>query len=173
MILPVTGKHQKNPTNDSPHFRSGELARLAGISPDTLRFYEKKGLLPKPSRTPSGYRIYTADAIARLRMIRSALALGFTIAELAAVFKIRNNGGNPCHEVLRIATAKISELGRRIAELRKAKRELQTRAREWNETLLHIENGKRAHLLEQMPAVEGSSPMSPPGLKKNRRMKNG
>jgi MerR family mercuric resistance operon transcriptional regulator len=58
--------------------RAGALARLAGVSSDTLRVYEKKGLLPAPSRSANGYREYPTDAARRVRVVRQALALGFT-----------------------------------------------------------------------------------------------
>jgi DNA-binding transcriptional MerR regulator len=61
--------------------RSGELAQLAGVSPDTLRHYERKGLLAAPHRSPNGYREYPASALDRVRLIRRALAVGFTLSD--------------------------------------------------------------------------------------------
>ncbi|MGH9857153.1 MAG: MerR family transcriptional regulator, partial [Acidobacteriota bacterium] len=61
---------------------SGELARLSGVSPDTIRFYERKGLLQKTERSANGYRKFSAESVSRVRLIRSALAVGFTIHEL-------------------------------------------------------------------------------------------
>jgi DNA-binding transcriptional MerR regulator len=72
--------------------KSGELARAAGISPDTLRHYEKLGLLPIAIRTPGGYRLYPPDTLALVQMIRSAIRVGFTLSELADVLKQRRAG---------------------------------------------------------------------------------
>ena len=83
--------------------RSSELARLAGVSPDTLRHYERKGLLPKARRAPNGYREYPPEACARVRLVRRAVAIGFTLDELALVVKVRDQGGAPCGEVRALA----------------------------------------------------------------------
>ena len=64
--------------------RSGELARLTGVSRDTLRLYERRGLLPAPGRSESGYRRYGTSAAHRVRLIRAALSIGFTIDELGS-----------------------------------------------------------------------------------------
>jgi DNA-binding transcriptional MerR regulator len=72
---------------------SGQLARLAGISPDTLRFYERRRLLPSAPRTASGYRLFPPEALARVKLIRAALSIGFSVDELAAILGERNRGG--------------------------------------------------------------------------------
>jgi MerR family Zn(II)-responsive transcriptional regulator of zntA len=164
MITGVTG-------NDKG-FRSGELARLAGVSPDTIRYYERKGLLSKPIRTKAGYRLYDSQALMRVRVIRSALAVGFTIRDLAKIFAIRGSGGIPCEEVVRIAEEKLMELDRRMNQLRAARRDLRCCVKEWNEMLSHTQKGTHARLLERMKLVHRPSPLSPPGLTKNRRRKN-
>ena len=79
---------KKRICEDRP-LRSGELARLSGVSADTLRHYERKGLL-KPQRGSNGYREYPRHAVERLRLIRNALALGFKLDDLERVFKIRD-----------------------------------------------------------------------------------
>jgi len=71
--------------------RSGELARLAGVSTDTLRHYERLGLLPKAQRTEGGYRQYTAQSLERVRLIRRALTIGFSLPELTVILKMRRS----------------------------------------------------------------------------------
>ena len=71
--------------------RSTALARLAGVSPDTLRHYEAKGLLPRAARSKNGYREYPAEALARVGLVRRAVALGFTLDELARI-NVRGKG---------------------------------------------------------------------------------
>ena len=87
------------PMTDPATMRSGVLARLAGVSTDTLRFYERRGLLPRPPRDASGYRRYPSSALTRVRVIQQALDAGFTIVDLARVFGQRDAGGAPCREV--------------------------------------------------------------------------
>src|ERR1043166_3504641 len=96
---------------------SGELAALAGVSKDTLRFYERRRLLPNPRRAANGYRRYPAAALGRVRMIRAALSIGFTVNELASVLRVRDAGGTPCREVRRLAGEKLERLGDGIAAL--------------------------------------------------------
>ena len=74
---------------------SGELARLAGVSPDTLRHYERVGVLPKPARSENNYRVYPEAALPRVLMVRRALAFGFSLPELAIVLKERESGTPP------------------------------------------------------------------------------
>src|SRR2546423_8941552 len=71
------------------YLRAGELARASGVSTDTLRHYERKGVLPKPRRSPNGYREYAAESLARVLLVRRALAFGFTLDELARVLSAR------------------------------------------------------------------------------------
>ena len=80
---------------------AGELARLAGVSTDTLRHYERKGLLPAPQRAANGYRQYAAGSLDRVRLIRRALAIGFTIDELAVILKERDRGHAPAQAARR------------------------------------------------------------------------
>jgi DNA-binding transcriptional MerR regulator len=160
----VNGKNKEN-------LRSGELAKLAGISTDTLRFYERKGLLSPPLRTANGYRLYSLETLHRVRVIRSALAVGFTISELGRIFKIRNRGDAPCEEVLRIAQLKLVQLESRIQELHQAKRDLQHCVGDWKKALAQTKKGEQARLLDKLDQPNRqrrSSPMVPPGLRKGK-----
>ena len=148
--------------------RSSELARRAGISPDTLRHYEMKGLLPEPTRTPGGYRQYGPEAFARVRLIRRAVALGFTLDELARIVKVRDQGGAPCREVRAIAGRKLTLLEARLAELQAACDRLRTVLEHWDTLLGATPEGKRAALLEALDGfVEpgDAAPLVPPGLR--------
>ena len=93
--------------SDERPLRSGTLASLAGVSTDTLRYYERRGLLPRPPRDRNGYRRYPASAVARVRVIQRALDAGFTVADLARVLKERDAGGAPCRDVFRIARTRL------------------------------------------------------------------
>jgi DNA-binding transcriptional MerR regulator len=78
--------------------QSGELSRLAGVSPDTLRHYERLSIIPKPPRTNGGYRDYPANSLDRVRLIQSALKVGFSLSELATILQMREHGDRePLH----------------------------------------------------------------------------
>lgn len=79
--------------------QSSELARLAGISVDTVRYYERNRLLPAAQRSLSGYRVFSPEAFMRVQMIRGALSVGFSIKELQHIFTLRDHGGTPCHHL--------------------------------------------------------------------------
>jgi DNA-binding transcriptional MerR regulator len=89
---------------------SGELAKKTGVSADTLRHYERIGVLPTMARTLGGYRVYPQGAVERVMVIQWALRLGFTLGELADVLKARDAGLAPCKRVYRLATAKLAQL---------------------------------------------------------------
>jgi DNA-binding transcriptional MerR regulator len=77
----------------SQELRSGELAKRAGVGVETLRFYERCGLIAKPGRTPSGYRQYPPDEVERVRFIRRARDLGFSLAEIRHFFELARDPG--------------------------------------------------------------------------------
>jgi DNA-binding transcriptional MerR regulator len=107
--------------------RIGQLAAQTGYSVRTLRFYEQSGLLPAPSRTPAGYRSYDQDAVTRLRFVRSAQALGLSLAEVAEVLRIRDHQGPPCSYVAELLDTHVTALDARIKELTALRDELRAR----------------------------------------------
>lgn len=102
----------------------GKVARSAGLAIDTIRYYEREGLLQKPARTPSGYRQYPADAVARLRFIRQAKDLGFSLSEIRELLALKVAPGKSCADVRARAEAKIADVEQRIAQLNRMKRAL-------------------------------------------------
>jgi DNA-binding transcriptional MerR regulator len=138
--------------------RSGELARLAGISPDTLRHYERLGLLQAPARTAGNYRSYPPKAAERVRLIRNALAMGFSLKEIGKILRVREQGGAPCHEVRRLAEAKVASISRQIEEMTCYRDHLRQVVAEWDVRLTQTANTARAQLLEAL----ASPPCRPP-----------
>jgi DNA-binding transcriptional MerR regulator len=132
---------------------SGELARLAGVSPDTLRFYERRGLLPLAQRTASGYRVFPPEALARVRLIRGALSIGFSVAELTAILRERDHGGAPCRRVRELTANKLAALEVQLRDLQSWRRELRKTLAAWDRTLKDTPRGKRAGLLEAFVAT--------------------
>ena len=129
---------------------SGELADLAGVSRDTLRHYERKGVLPRPLRGHNGYRRYSPEALQRVRLVRRALSVGFTLDELARVLKVRDAGGAPCQEVRTIANQKLLDVQEQLHELTQLQDDLQATLKDWDARLALGSNGKRANLLESL-----------------------
>jgi len=102
----------------------GRVARSAGLAIDTVRYYEREGLLQKPGRTPSGYRQYSPDAVKRLQFIRQAKELGFTLSEIRELLTLKVAPGKSCADVRAHAEAKIADVEQRIAQLNRMKRAL-------------------------------------------------
>jgi DNA-binding transcriptional MerR regulator len=133
--------------------RSSELAHAAGVSADTLRHYERLGALAKPPRTRAGYRVYPAESMDRVRMIRHALQLGFTLTELAEILRTRDRGGAPCKRVLGMLEAKLNSLEDHIRELERLRAHMEQIVENWRSKVAQIETGKRVHLLQSLMAA--------------------
>jgi redox-sensitive transcriptional activator SoxR len=104
--------------------RVGEVAERAGVNVETLRYYERRGLLPAPQRTPSGHRRYDEETVRFLVAIKEAQAVGFTLAEVAEYLRAARRSGAPS-ETLRVRmAAKINQIDARIAALRRMRDEL-------------------------------------------------
>lgn len=98
--------------------RSGEVAQLAGVNPQTLRYYERRGLLPEPDRSPGGQRLYPHDAVTVLRVVKAAQRLGFTLAEVADLLDVgTHRHGRPQPGLQAQARAKLEEVEARMADL--------------------------------------------------------
>ena len=106
--------------------RIGKASREAGVNVQTLRYYERRGLLPKTRRLASGYREYDSATVAVVRFIRNAQELGFTLNEIAELIQLRGKRSQSAEDVRRLATKKIEEMDRRIRQLTQMKDELAT-----------------------------------------------
>ncbi|MBZ5597017.1 MAG: heavy metal-responsive transcriptional regulator [Acidobacteriia bacterium] len=138
-----------------PALRSGDLAKLVGISPDTLRLYERKGLLTHPPRSANGYRCYPPEMVDRIRLIRAALSIGFTIDELAEILSLRDGEGVPCAHVRDLAATKLRNLERHMRELMQLREQLRTVLKQWDAALKKTPASRRAGLLEALAATSG------------------
>ena len=104
--------------------RIGEVADAVGVPTQTLRFYERKGLLPQPRRGTNGYREYDASTIARLEFIRSGQAAGLTLVEIATILDLRRDGAVPCAHVQSLLATKLLDVQTRQRELAALETEL-------------------------------------------------
>ncbi len=107
----------------------GELAKAAGVGVETVRFYEREELLAEPPRTKSGYRQYPREAIARVRFIRRAKDLGFTLKEITGLLELRIDPNKSCADVRALAKAKIADVEAKLADLVRIKAALESLAR--------------------------------------------
>lgn len=130
--------------------RSGELARQSGVSSDTLRHYERVGVLARPRRTPSGYRDYPDCAVARVHLIRRAVVLGFSLDELARILKVREQGGAPCRQVKGLLESKLRAIETEIEERIGLRDELRRLLSDWTGKLAMQQGDEPLHLLQQL-----------------------
>ena len=95
----------------------GKVADLAGVNTETLRYYERQGIVPKPSRTQANYRVYSGDTVRRVRFVKRAQELGFSLAEIAELLSLRARRDAPCGAVRERAVAKIASIDEKIVAL--------------------------------------------------------
>lgn len=99
-------------------YRIGELAARGGVTPDTLRYYERLGLLPEAPRTGGGFRLYSDAALDRVRFIKQAQRLGLTLHEVGDLVRYQDNGGvRRCRQVRDLLRAKLEDVQRRLTEM--------------------------------------------------------
>jgi DNA-binding transcriptional MerR regulator len=97
--------------------RVGELAQAVEVAPDTIRYYERAGLLPPPQRTPGGYRAYDASAIDRVKFIQGAQRLGLRLRDISDLLAIRDTGVCPCEPAEQLLRRRLAELDAKMARL--------------------------------------------------------
>ncbi len=99
----------------------GKLAIRGGVNVQTIRYYERSGLLPKPLRAASGYRLYADDTVRRLSFIKQAQHLGFSLGEIQELLSLRMQSGTTCGDIRQRARQKITAVDRKIEDLQRIK----------------------------------------------------
>lgn len=112
----------------------GEVSKLSGVGIEALRFYERSGLLGRPRRTESGYRLYDREVLERLDFIKRAQMLGFSLDEIKQVINEKRAGQSPCAEVREIVRHRLRELDERMLEMKRYRKELAAALAEWDES---------------------------------------
>ncbi len=140
----------------SAEFTIGELGRASGVNPETIRYYERTGLLAAPPRSQSGYRRYDADAAKRLRFIRRGRELGFAIEEIKTLLQLADHPEAPCREADSLARAHLAEVEARIADLC-AMREVLSQIVE-----CQSHTAEHCRLIETLDQRSCCSPLPPP-----------
>jgi DNA-binding transcriptional MerR regulator len=128
----------------------GIVANRAGVTPDTIRYYERLGLLPKPARTAAGYREYGDGVVNRLTLIRNAQQFGFSLREIGSFLRVRETGGTPCHDVRLAAARMLDAIDQQITELVATRAHMQQTLRIWDSKLQRAGDARPAYLLETL-----------------------
>jgi MerR family transcriptional regulator, copper efflux regulator len=125
----------------------GEVAKRSGVGIETVRYYEREGLLKQPARRPSGYRQYDESTLKRLEFICRAKALGFTLAEIRELLELSFAPNSGCDHVRQRAEAKIADIENKIRSLQKMRRSLRNIVRQC----------KTKNSFEECPLVHGTA----------------
>ncbi len=128
----------------------GEVAKRASLTVDAIRFYERRRLLPTPSRTAGRFRLYTEDAIERLQFIQQMQGLGFSLKEVGELSKLRERKVSACESVKKLLETKLADVRSRLADLRQLESELATDLRKCSSELNH----RRRSALCPCPVLE-------------------
>jgi DNA-binding transcriptional MerR regulator len=129
---------------------TGQVAHLCGVSADTVRHYEHLGVIPPAARGANGYRGYPEAVVDRVRVVRRAVALGFTLAELARLLRQRDAGRAPCRDVQSLAASKLADLDQRLAEMHALRDTLAEIVASWDAKLAAVPDGRPAYLLDSL-----------------------
>ena len=162
----------KHSGSSSATWRIGDLAEGSGVSTDTLRHYERKGVL-RSQRATNGYREYAEGSLERVQMIRKSLAIGFTLDELREILDIFDRGGVPCQQVRSLAASKLSQIEAHLQEVISLRDELRDALKDWDKRLAKTPSGQRANLLKTLATRNGLHSSTGLLLRKPSRKKKG
>jgi MerR family transcriptional regulator, copper efflux regulator len=140
------------PANED-NLRVGAVAKAAGVGMQTLHYYERLGLLPKPSRSDANYRLYSPEAIRRVRFIKKAQALGITLEETRQILDLKDHGREPCLRVAELGEKHLQEIDARLAQLRAYRGALAQAVSSWPKKNLSARKcaGEFCDLIERLP----------------------
>jgi DNA-binding transcriptional MerR regulator len=127
----------------------GEAAQRAKLSIDTIRFYERKSLVPRAPRTMGQFRLYTADDVARLTFIKQMQGLGFSLQEIKQLLDLRDHGGHACRDVRDLLSSKLTEIRNKIRNLQHLERDLVLDLKKCNREL----KTRRGHGAQRCPIL--------------------
>lgn len=132
--------------------RTREVADRAGVNTQTLRYYERRGLLPAPPRSPAGYRDYPSHAVTVLRFVKRAQELGFSLAEVEDLLALADGGPDSCESARTLTRSHIAELDRKIADLQRMRASLIA-------LVATCERPRANRSCPLLEAIEGDSPL--------------
>lgn len=127
-----------------------QLARIAGVGPDSIRHYERIGLVPRAERSPAGYRLWTAREVQYLKWVAPAKRAGFTLHELAEIFRMYRAGSPPCRTVRDLLQQKLADLDRVVDELSTLRTHLRRALVRWKGRLRRASPGDFVPLFDDL-----------------------
>ena len=133
----------------------GEVSQASGIGIETLRFYERSGLLGRPMRSQSGYRLYDEGILERLAFIKKAQTLGFSLEEIKQIIHDAQSGASPCDDVREIVRRRLAELDEKMREMKRYRKELAETLEEWDAV-----GRAPGHICGLIEAAEIENPLS-------------
>lgn len=133
--------------------KAGDLAKLAGVGVQTLHYYERLGLLPKPKRSPANYRVYSTESLRRVQFIKKAQAVGFTLEEVRTILSSQQAGAVRCHRVTELAEERLLALDKQLATLQAFRNSLSEALPKWKRDALPRQEcaGEFCDLIEMLP----------------------
>src|SRR6266481_6299899 len=131
----------------------GTVAKAAGVGVQTLHYYERLGLLPKPQRSTANYRLYSSDAIRRVKFIKKAQAIGMTLEETKQILDLKDHGREPCRKVVELGQKHLQEIDAHLTRLRAYRRALAQAVGAWPKKNLSERHcaGEFCDLIERIP----------------------
>jgi len=131
----------------------GAVAKAAGVGAQTLHYYERLGLLPKPKRSSANYRLYAPEAVRRVRFIKKAQVLGLTLEETKQILDLKDHGREPCRKVAELGEKHLQEIDARLTQLRAYRRALAQAVSGWPKKNLSERHcaGEFCDLIERLP----------------------
>src|ERR687888_553770 len=138
---------------DEDLLKVGAVAKTAGVGVQTLHYYERLGLLPKAQRSTADYRLYSSDAIRRVKFIKKAQAIGLTLEETKQILNLKGRGRAPCAKVAELGERHLQEIDMRLAGLREYRRALANALSDWHkeDTTERQCAGEFCDLIERLP----------------------
>jgi DNA-binding transcriptional MerR regulator len=139
--------------SDDNALKVGAVAKAAGVGVQTLHYYERLGLLPKPQRSAANYRLYLPETIRRVRFIKKAQAAGLTLEETKEILDLKDHGRAPCHRVVELGQKHLQEIEARLSQLSAFHRLLARSVREWgkDDRPGRVCAGEFCDLIERLP----------------------
>jgi DNA-binding transcriptional MerR regulator len=133
--------------------RVGSVAKKTGVGVQTLHYYERINLLPKPARSESNYRLYSSDIVRRVTFIKKAQAIGFTLAEIKEILALKGHGRAPCRKVTEFGERHLRDIDARLVKLRRYRRAVAESLNSWLGKTVHRRNcaGEFCDLIEHLP----------------------
>jgi DNA-binding transcriptional MerR regulator len=155
-VSKATKSFQQADLEPRQRLKIGEVSKRSGIGIETLRFYEKSGILSRPARSGNGYRMYDSEVLERLAFIKRAQVLGFSLEEIRQIIAEKDSGESPCAAVREVVRRRLAELDERMAQMRRYRKELSEALAEWERS-----GDVKGHICGLIEGTHIKNPLTP------------